>query len=186
MPVFIPFLISAGTNIALDVGIKHAMGGQSTNRSKIESVALGVIPGITLAKYMPKGFSILKQASDVPFYKARGLSGQVGPYLDEAYALSVIHADDAVKLVSGGLKGLAMHLSLNAAMDKVVEDSRGPVQSLTSRTESPRQPTKILARSAQNTGKKTSRRTVSSRKTGRNTSYCKVHRKYDFCEKYNI
>ena len=190
MVAFIPFLIGAGTsaglNIGLDIGIRRAMGGQSTPRTKISAVALGVIPMAGLLKHVPKGGPILKQMSDIPFYKVRGLSGQVGPYLDEAYALSKIGADDAYRLASGAAKGALLEHYLNKKLDRMISESRGPVQSLTSRTQSPRQPTKILARSAPKVRTKTSRRTVLSRKSGRKTSYCKVHRKYDFCEKYNI
>jgi hypothetical protein len=186
VPVFIPLLVSAGGNIAVEIGINRAQGRKTTPRDLISAVALGVIPGAHLTKYVRKGGPLIKQISDVPFYKARGLAGQVGPYLDEAYALSKIGADDAYRLASGTVKGIVLDHYINRKLDRIVKESRGQVQSLTSRTQSPRQSTKILARSAQKGKKKTSRRTVSSRKPGRTQSYCKVHRKYDFCEKYNI
>jgi hypothetical protein len=183
---FIPLLVSAGGNIAVEIGINRSQGRKTTPRDMISAVALGVIPGAHLTKYVRKGGPMIRQISDVPFYKARGLSGQVGPYLDEAYALSKIGANDAYRLASGTVKGIVLDHYINRKLDRIVKESRGPVQSLTSRTQSPRQPTKIPGAKRLPGKTKTSRRTVLSGKSGRKTSYCKVHRKYDFCEKYNI
>ena len=93
-----PLIGAAGiaTNVAIEYGYQAHRGNQGsfrefiTSKEAIGAAVLGVIPGLGLIKSAPKGLPVLKQMSDVPFHKLRGLGSQVGPYSQEAYALYLV------------------------------------------------------------------------------------------------
>jgi hypothetical protein len=83
----IAFAGGVAANVAVEVAYQKYRGREASQQQMVTAGLLGAIPGLGLVKSIRKGAPILRQMADVPFYKLRGLSGQVGPYSQEAYAL---------------------------------------------------------------------------------------------------
>jgi hypothetical protein len=169
----------AALNLAVEYGYQRYRGNSMTQRQGVTAVVLGALPGVGLVKSLKKGGPIVRQASDViPFGKLRG---NVTSYREEAYALYTIGNVEAGRLVSGSLRGLVA----NRAIDRYYRPVATSVRSLTSSTQKSGITTRVPG-AKRYTAKKTSRRKAFSGDARRKTSYCKTHKKYDFCKKYNI
>lgn len=179
--------VGVAANVAIEYGYQRYRGNQGsfrefiTSKEAIGAGLLGVIPGLGLIKSAPKGLPVLRQIGDVPFYRLRGLGAQVGPYSQEAYALYLVGNRQTRKLLGGGLRGLAY----NRILSPYLEPVESSVRSLTSSTQKAGTTTRVPG-AKRYTTKKTSRRTAFSGDARRRTTYCKRHKQYDFCEKYNI
>lgn len=179
----LPIAIAGGVaaNVAVEVAYQKYRGRKASQQQMVTAGALGAVPGLGMVKSLRKGGPIIRQMGDIPFFRSRGLGTQVGPYSQEAYALYLVGNKEARRIVTGTLRGL----TLNRAIDYAYKPVESSVRSLTSSTQKAGTTTRVPG-AKRYTVKKKSRRTAFSGNARRRTTYCKTHKQYDFCQKYNI
>ena len=180
-----PLVVAAGVaaNVAIEYGFQKYRGDKRsvrefvTSQEAVTAGALGFIPGLGMVKSIRKGGPVIRGLTDEalsPYY--------VGKYTDVAVATYYSINKEAVQLATGSIKALAINRVISYAYKPVVSS----VRSLTSSTQKAGTTTRIPGAKRLEAKTKTSRRTVLSGNARRRTTYCKRHKQYDFCQKYNI
>jgi len=202
-PLLVAGVIGAGATSSVITGliIDRLTGHKTTQRDIVYYSAHGVIPGAGYVGAIGKGLMRVKTNKRIYTAYTSG-RGMYGKYLNPAFTKSMVvrfgsKAEAKRALVAdsvlygGGLiasvKGY--EIGVNYALDKIYNNkSRGRGQSLTSELMTPRQTQ--TKRSNASAGKRTLSPRLSkgdkvNGRARRKTSYCNLHKKYDFCEYYN-
>lgn len=174
---------AVATNVAIEYGFQKYRGDKRsvrefvTSQEAVTAGALGFIPGLGMVKSIRKGGPVIRGLTDEalsPYY--------VGKYTDVAVATYYSINKEAVQLATGSIKALAINRVISYAYNPVVSS----VRSLTSSTQEAGTTIRVPGAQRSKGKTKTSRRTVLSGNARRRTTYCKRHKQYDFCKKYNI
>lgn len=187
----------AASSVITGLVIDKLTGHKTTERDIVGYVALGAIPGAGYAGALGKGAMRVKTNKRIYRTYTQG-RGMYGKYLNPAFSKDMIvrygtKAEAKRALVAdsvlygGGLiasvKGY--EIGVNYALDKIYNNkSRGRGPSLTSGLMTPRHSTTTLSNRGGDPSQSKGRAATVRGRARRQTSYCKLHKKYDFCEYY--
>jgi hypothetical protein len=174
-----PLVLLAGvaTNVAIEYGYQRYTGQEVSNQKLVTAGALGFVPGLGMVKSVRKGVPVIRGLADEavsPYY--------VGKYTDVAIAAYSSVNREAVQLVAGSIKALAINRVISYAYKPVATS----VRSLTSSTQKSGTTTRIPGAKRLRSKTYLDLKSKYSGDTRRRTTYCKRHARYDFCKKYNI
>jgi len=198
-PLLVAGVIGAGAASSVITGlvIDKLTGHKTTERDVVTYAALGAIPGAGYAGAIGKGFMRIKTNKRIYAAYTSG-RGMYGKYLNPAFSKDMVvrygtKAEAKKALVAdsvlygGGLIGSVKgyEIGVNYALDKIYNNkSRGRGQSLTSKLMTPRHKTTSLSNRGGDPSQSKGRVATARGRARRKTSYCNLHKKYDFCEYY--
>ena len=172
-------LVLAGSvagSIILDYGIQKMQGDKYTAQDAVTAGALGALPAARLAGPAGKIFTNLRHLS----HYSRKHGDTIGGAF---YVMGAMNKPHIQQIAIGSIRTQLVKGGIDYAFEQT---SRGRGQSLTSRPRTPRQPQPKRSMSA---GKRTfpprpSKGGNENGRARRRTTYCNLHKKYDFCEYY--
>lgn len=197
-PLLVAAVIGSGatTSVITGMALDKLTGHKTTERDIVQYAALGAIPGAGYAGAVFKGAKRAKTNKRI--FETYTKAGRYGEYLNPAFSRSMVVRfeskaqaklelmADTVLFGGGLLSGVvAYDVGVNYVLDKVYKkDSRGRGISLTSKLMTPRHNDTTLSNRGGDPSQSKRRVATARGRARRQTSYCKLHKKYDFCEYY--